>query len=605
MLSKKDIEELATGAVKSYFNTCNLISPQIQENDKTPDWDGFLNIYKTKKDIRGNYLGCLRVQVKGIKVNKFKVKESYPVETVFLNNARSEGFVFFVVEVKEEGASKIFYKMMAPIEIRKELSLLKDKQKTKNFSFEELDNDRSVVSVRLAGFLEDCQKQKSFADKDEFKIENIKDATEYQWGFTLQGKKENFANTILDGVQSFLYVKTKEGAEIPVGSGRMTISIPEIRNTYKESVRIDNTIVSEDYILVYSKDFITYQIPNVLSFKIKKDLTITENNVTIDILAKDTKQYIKAYTTVLLLLKVGHIKFGDHFYSLNASNGNNVVSGIEKKISDFKKHAEIIELLSIKTPIDYNEFSNEDNKSIRQLYKALIEHQPIGLNNPKYIFKLDVANISILLTCHCDGNNKYYIDDFFNTSSIQVTQMNDDISFQAPTFSFLKKNGFVLFDNIPYEKIVDSYKELAALDSRVFTLANLDLLEMIKAADELQQESKVNKRNITLETALKLAEWLIDSNEDPTLVDIHKINYIQITKRLRSLTDDERKSLLTMTQSGEDMIKAAANILLDNIDIAKYIIENMQDEDKKAFTNFPIYNLVVTPVNHILQNNVI
>ena len=111
MLSKKDIEELATGAVKSYFNTCNLISPQIQENDKTPDWDGFLNIYKTKKDIRGNYLGCLRVQVKGIKVNKFKVKESYPVETVFLNNARSEGFVFFVVEVKEEGASKIFYKM--------------------------------------------------------------------------------------------------------------------------------------------------------------------------------------------------------------------------------------------------------------------------------------------------------------------------------------------------------------------------------------------------------------------------------------------------------------------------------------------------------------
>lgn len=43
MLSKKDIEELATGAVKRYFNTCNLISPQIQENDKTPDWDGELN----------------------------------------------------------------------------------------------------------------------------------------------------------------------------------------------------------------------------------------------------------------------------------------------------------------------------------------------------------------------------------------------------------------------------------------------------------------------------------------------------------------------------------------------------------------------------------
>ena len=108
MLSKKDIEELATGAVRRYFNTCELISPQIQENDKTPDWDGFLNIYKRKKDIRTNYVGSLRIQIKGKQVKEFEDKESFPIETVFLNNSRSEGFIFFVVEVKEDGTSKIF-----------------------------------------------------------------------------------------------------------------------------------------------------------------------------------------------------------------------------------------------------------------------------------------------------------------------------------------------------------------------------------------------------------------------------------------------------------------------------------------------------------------
>lgn len=51
MLSKKDIEELATGAVKRYFNTCNLVSPQIQENDKTPDWDMGNSIYTKIKKI--------------------------------------------------------------------------------------------------------------------------------------------------------------------------------------------------------------------------------------------------------------------------------------------------------------------------------------------------------------------------------------------------------------------------------------------------------------------------------------------------------------------------------------------------------------------------
>ena len=61
MLSKKDIEELATGAVKRYFNTCNLISPQIQENDKTPDWDGELNLYENKKHIRNRVCGNARI----------------------------------------------------------------------------------------------------------------------------------------------------------------------------------------------------------------------------------------------------------------------------------------------------------------------------------------------------------------------------------------------------------------------------------------------------------------------------------------------------------------------------------------------------------------
>ena len=56
MLSKKDIEELATGAVRRYFNTCELISPQIQENDKSPDWDGFLNILKSATPFPKCYL---------------------------------------------------------------------------------------------------------------------------------------------------------------------------------------------------------------------------------------------------------------------------------------------------------------------------------------------------------------------------------------------------------------------------------------------------------------------------------------------------------------------------------------------------------------------
>lgn len=343
MLSKKDIEELATGAVKRYFNTCNLISPQIQENDKTPDWDGYLNIYKEKKDVRRNFIGCIRIQVKGIQVNDFKKTESFPIETVFLNNARSEGFVFFVVEVKEDGTSTIFYRMMAPIEIRAELSKLKNDQKTKNFHFEILDSDKDFITRQLAEFLIDCIKQKSFAIKDEFKIEDIKDATEYQWGFTMLGKKENFAKDIFDGFKSFLYAKTKEGVEIPVGNSRMTVCIPEITGIQQEPVVTDN-IIANEYTLKYSKDFITYEIQNLLSFKILNNVNVKENNVTIDILAKTTEQYIEAYSIFLSLLRVRQIKFGSHCHTLKTKNTDRIISDLENRISNFKKHAEVIKV---------------------------------------------------------------------------------------------------------------------------------------------------------------------------------------------------------------------------------------------------------------------
>ena len=89
MLSKKDIEELATGAVKRYFNTCNLVSPQIQENDKTPDWDGELNLYENKKDIRKNlksatpFPKCYLIKRNGLLIRKTAIKSSRPFQYAY------------------------------------------------------------------------------------------------------------------------------------------------------------------------------------------------------------------------------------------------------------------------------------------------------------------------------------------------------------------------------------------------------------------------------------------------------------------------------------------------------------------------------------------
>ena len=326
MLSKKDIEELATGAVKRYFNTCNLVSPQIQENDKTPDWDGELNLYENKKDIRKNYIGSLRIQVKGKEVPKFKDKETFPVETVFLKNARNEGFVFFVVEVMTDGKSKIFYKKMAPIEIRGELASIEQQQKTKNIQFEPLSMDKPWIEVELKAFLLDCIKQKSFASTGQVCIEDIKNIYNYQWEFTFQGKKDNLLNDFLGGFKSFLYLKTKEGVEIPIGNGLMNIVMPELTIKKDENVYIGKDIVASNYILTYTKENVSYKLEGLFLLKSEQGLSSTERSSKLEILANTTDGQIKAYEVYKRLIKFGSIKFGETEITIKASNKKVILS---------------------------------------------------------------------------------------------------------------------------------------------------------------------------------------------------------------------------------------------------------------------------------------
>lgn len=95
---------------------------------------------------------------------------------------------------------------------------------------------------------------------------------------------------------------------------------------------------------------------------------------------------------------------------------------------------------------------------MHQLYKAFIENKAIGLTNPQGIFKISIANINVLLVCQSDNRGKFYLDNAF-TSSIEVIQNNDITPFRVPIFSFLEQKGFVLFDNIPYDRIVEAYNE--------------------------------------------------------------------------------------------------------------------------------------------------
>ena len=64
-MDNSTIEQLGVNAVTTYLCTSGYISPQIDKNDKTPMWDGFLSVYKKPDQINNdNYSYRIPVQVK-------------------------------------------------------------------------------------------------------------------------------------------------------------------------------------------------------------------------------------------------------------------------------------------------------------------------------------------------------------------------------------------------------------------------------------------------------------------------------------------------------------------------------------------------------------
>lgn len=127
----KDIEELATNAVKKSILTSIFLSQYISENDKEPSWDGFVYIYSREEKTKADFYGKVPVQVKGKyceDLSRDQIKHS--VEISDLNSYLKDGGVLFFVTYIADGGNKerIYYAPLTAAYIQELLAVCKKTQ---------------------------------------------------------------------------------------------------------------------------------------------------------------------------------------------------------------------------------------------------------------------------------------------------------------------------------------------------------------------------------------------------------------------------------------------------------------------------------------------
>lgn len=144
----------------------------------------------------------------------------------------------------------------------------------------------------------------------------------------------------------------------------------------------------------------------------------------------------------------------------------------------------------------------------------------------------------------------------------------------------LTAENLVTFSNINIEIMKKTFEQ-ESYSEETCERYNLWMLELIKAYDK----SKDKKW-------LDFAEYICDRIIKSSVNSIYKINKLQIIKRNRKLSMDEKDTLYKIRKDEEDcMVQCAVAILLDNKSDFERYFDMLNEEQRKNFIGFPIYNI--------------
>lgn len=135
-MDSKSLETLAAHKVSDYLTLSKHLDPYVNTNDKEPCWDGNVEIYNDKSKGKKDMIGRIAIQVKGRQRNIHPIAQiTYPVSVVDLQRYLSEGIIYFVVYISEDGIKQtIYYSAMPPIVVRNWLQLANERKNRKGIT---------------------------------------------------------------------------------------------------------------------------------------------------------------------------------------------------------------------------------------------------------------------------------------------------------------------------------------------------------------------------------------------------------------------------------------------------------------------------------------
>lgn len=575
------IEQLGVNAVTTYLCTSGYISPQIDKNDKTPMWDGFLCVYKNPNQINNdNFSYRIPVQVKAsvCSEDSFPTKTPYSVPVVNLKNYLNDGgVVFFKVLVKNQDFD-IYVSFLTKEKIEKSLKCLKTpKQKTitislgkKPESIDELLTNLRRIYLQRSRPLIDFSEIKGKKDIT-FKFAVKKPARDVDPLAYLASQPVDIMLSIGDLPCEFF---VKDGPSrlkfIAVSHSKISIEgktyYTELKKEYDDKeLRI---LVGKSCVISIEDQEENFSVRFSFTFK---PSTIDEN--------------ISELEFLLAVKKYQYIYFDSFKINLDKFEKCNDISDHWKTTLKFWQDVKkLFHNLQLPLDLDFNDLTEREKNDLNILINALLYNQKINANvdgNNFYDFIIKRLIIRVFALKFKDNTLRLF--DINDLESVYVDSNNNPRTLPASSSIFEMKE---LPDNIRFPNLVETYKQFEKKNDEVVLRANLDLLNMLNHYDRKPNDKLLN-------AAFELSKWLKNkrTNKLPNATAAI-INYLQTIKRMNKVFSKYEKSLLDGIVPKNDSERFACYLLNDDIECATKYFRQLPKKAQNEFKKMPIYHFM-------------
>lgn len=569
-----NIEKKGVGWLGSQVAESKILEPYFKENDRTPSWDGSIFVYD-KSIKKENLKDTVPVQIKSTEVvTLHSGRISYSLNILDIKNYyKIRGTILFVVEIcgKERRG---FIKSLLPSELKNILAGLEKNGPNSKIILDELDTSDSNQLEYIC---------------EHFLIHRKLQYSTIEYSLSITDVSELVIPIIPDGTPLEEHIFSKE--HLLYGKSANETVTRYIENakitSISQSLNRNVVINSKLYFSQYSET----RVPDGRFFEFGKKIRIDIHDVGTANLSYEltgtVSEQITALSFLFDMVQTGTIYIGDGKLEISIiDNKENFIDKIQGNLNYLKD----IESLFNSFRIDPDRLNillleKRDFAILRFLSDAIVHNKKMGTTPFQQGFngvKVGDITLGVFVYKKADDTGYEILDLFAQPNNLKFGANIGAENFEISMYVILEQEFLTLVNNLDLAVVLSDIKKVVF--SKVYGEAtNLFALELIKAYD-------ASNRGEFLDTASSIYEWL-QQMEDGNL--IYNLNALQITRRQRAYTKDEKTFLIQQqTQNISNFrILCAINILLENKSDAESNFDQLAKEEKEEFIQYPIFTL--------------